>query len=65
MGNWLMVAENSWVLWQPLITKTNSNITSKSLNRILSRNHKRTQQGVPDVLLSYLYNRYIHGLCYQ
>ena len=54
-----MVAENSWVLWQLLITKTNSNTTSKSLNRISSGNHKRTQQGVPDVLLSYLYNRYM------
>ena len=47
------------LLWQLLITMTNSSITSKSLSRISSRNHKRTQQEVSDILLSYLYYRYI------
>jgi len=32
---------------------------SKSLSRILSGNYKRTQQGVPNVLLPYLYYKYI------
>jgi len=32
---------------------------SKSLSKILSRNHKRTQQGVSDVLLHYLYKDFI------
>ena len=32
---------------------------SKSLNKILSGDYKRTQQGVPGILLSYLYYRYI------
>ena len=50
------------MLWQPLITKTNSSTTSKSLSRISSRNYKKTQQEVPDILLPYLYNRYmVHG----
>ena len=35
--------------------KTNSNTSNKSLNRISSGDHKRTQQGVPNVLLPYLY----------
>ena len=30
------------MLWQPLIIKTNSNMTSKSLSRISSGNYKRT-----------------------
>ena len=47
------------LFWQQLITMTNSSITSKSLSRISSRNHKRTQQEVSDILLSYLYYRYI------
>ena len=45
------------MLWQPLIIKTNSNITSKSLSRISSGNHKRTRQEVSNILLPYLYNR--------
>ena len=45
----------SLVLWQPLVTKTNSNTSNKSLSRISSGNHKRTQQGVSAVLESYLY----------
>jgi len=32
---------------------------SKSLGRISSENHKKTWQGVSNVLLPYLYNRYI------
>ena len=40
------------ILWQPLITKTNSSTMSKSLSRISSGNYKRTQQKVPDILLS-------------
>ena len=47
------------MLWQPLITKTNSSTTSKSLSRISSGNHKKTQQGVSNVLLPYLYYRYM------
>ena len=47
------------VLWQPLIIKTNNSMTSKSISRISSRNYKRTQQEVPNVLLLYLYYRYM------
>ena len=47
------------MLWQPLITKTNSSTMSKSLSRISSEDYKRTQQGVPDILLLYLYYRYM------
>ena len=43
------------VLWQLLITKTNNNTMSKSLSKISSQNHKRTQQGISNVLLFYLY----------
>jgi len=43
------------LLWQPLVTTTNSNISNKPLSRISSRDHKRTQQGVSVGLLSYLY----------
>ena len=43
------------VLWQLLITKTNNNTMSKSLSKISSQNHKRTQQEIPNVLLFYLY----------
>jgi len=32
---------------------------SKSLNRILSRDYKRTWQGVSNVLVLYLYYRYM------
>ena len=49
------------MLWQPLITMTNSNTSNKSLSRISSRDHKRTRQGVPAVLLSYLYK--LHLVC--
>ena len=31
------------LLWQLLVTMTNSNTSNKSLSRILSRDHKRTQ----------------------
>ena len=34
--------KNRKLLWQPLITKTNSSMTSKSLSRISSRDHKIT-----------------------
>jgi len=47
--------KNNFVLWQLLIMKTNSNMISKFLSRILSRDHKRTQQGVFAELLPYLY----------
>jgi len=49
----------TYILWKPLITRTNSNITSKSLSRILSKNRKRTRQEVPNILLSYLYYKYM------
>ena len=47
------------MLWQPLITKINSSTTNKSLSRISSGDHKKTQQGVSNILLFYLYNRQI------
>jgi len=47
--------EDEDLLWQPVITKTNSSMTSKSLSRISSGNYKRTQQEVPTVFLCYLY----------
>ena len=47
--------KTSSLLWQPLITKTNSNTTSKSLSRISSGDHKRTQQEVLTIFLYYLY----------
>ena len=47
------------MLWQPLVTMTNSNTSNKSLSRILSGNHKRTRQGVSAGLLSYLYKLHI------
>ena len=53
--DWLV----SKLLWQLLITITNSSITSKSLSRISSRIHKRTQQEVSNVLLPYLYYGYM------
>ena len=37
---------------------TNS-ILSKLIGKVFYRNYKKTQQGVSDVLLPYLYNRYI------
>ena len=43
------------MLWQLLITKTNSNTTSKSLSRISSGDYKRTWQGVLTIFLYYLY----------
>ena len=49
------------MLWQPLVTTTNSNTNNKYLNRISSGNHKRTQQGISAVLLPYLYN--LHMVC--
>ena len=47
------------MLWQPLVTKTNSNTSDKSLSRISSRDHKRTQQEVSAVLESYLYKLHL------
>jgi len=44
------------MLWQPLVTMTNSNTNNKSLSRISSGDYKRIQQGVPTILLPYLYN---------
>jgi len=49
------------MLWQPLVTMTNSNTSNKSLSRISSGDHKRTQQGVSAELLSYLYK--LHMVC--
>ena len=43
------------MLWQLLVTMTNSNTNNKSLSRISSRDHKRTQQEVSAELLPYLY----------
>ena len=44
-----------YMLWQLLITKTNSSMMSKSLSWISSGNYKRTQQEVPITFLYYLY----------
>ena len=49
----------SAVLWQPLVITTNSNTNSKSLSKISSGDHKRTQQEVSTELLPYLYKLYI------
>ena len=43
------------MLWQPLVIKTNSNTSNKSLSRISSGDYKRTQQRISAGLLSYLY----------
>ena len=43
------------LLWQLLVIITNNHTSSKSLSRISSEDHKKTQQGVPAVFLSYLY----------
>ena len=43
------------LLQQSLIIKIDSSTTSRSLNRISSRDYKRTQQEVTNVLLPYLY----------
>ena len=43
------------MLWQPLITKTNSSTTSKSLSRISSGDYKKTWQEVSIIFLYYLY----------
>ena len=43
------------LLWQPLVTMTDSNTSNKSLSKISSKNHKRTQQRVSAELLPYLY----------
>ena len=51
----MLLIYKQYMLWQPLITKTNSSMISKFLSRILSRNHKRTQQEVSTVFLYYLY----------
>ena len=45
----------SIMLWQPLVTTTNSDTINKSLSRVSSRDYKRTQQEVSAELLSYLY----------
>ena len=46
----------NYQLQRPIITQS-----SKSLSRILSRDYKRTQQGVSAKLLSYLYR--LHMVC--
>ena len=44
------------ILWQPLITKTNDHISSKSLKLDIEWEvYKRTQQGVSAKLESYIY----------
>ena len=45
----------SIMLWQPLVTTTNSDTINKSLSRVSSGDYKRTQQEVSAELLSYLY----------
>jgi len=44
------------LLWQPLIKTTNKPL-SKLKDKVFHRNHKRTQQEVPDAFLYYLYKR--------
>ena len=49
-----------WLLWQPLITKINSSTTNKFLRRQISHgDYKRTQPGVSNIFLHYLYNTYM------
>jgi len=38
----LELIQENLMLWQPLVTKINSNTSNKSLSRILSRDYKRT-----------------------
>jgi len=52
---WLYNSLSGPVLWQLLVTKTNSNTSNKSLNRISSGDHKRTRQEISTRLLSYIY----------
>ena len=49
----------SAMLWQLLVTTTNSNTSNKPLSIISSENHKRTQQEVSTELLPYLYKLYM------
>jgi len=51
----LLAIFKAFKIWQPLVTKTNRNTNNRSLSRISSGNHKRTQQGVSAELLPYLY----------
>ena len=45
----------SIMLWQPLVTTTNSDTINKSLSWVSSGDYKRTRQEVSAELLSYLY----------
>jgi len=46
----------TYMLWQPLITKTNDHTSSKSLKSDIEwKVHKRTRQGVSAKLESYIY----------
>ena len=45
----------SIMLWQPLVTTTNSDTINKSLSRVSSGDYKRTRQEVSAELLFYLY----------
>jgi len=55
-GSWMKIMSNSdLMLWQPLDTKSNNNTSNKSLSRISSGDHKRTQQRVSAELLFYVY----------
>jgi len=55
----LRYIDSSLVLWQPLVTNTNSIQEVNILVGYYCRDHKRTRQEVFNVLLSYLYYRYI------
>jgi len=46
------------MLWQPLIKTINSAL-SNLIEQESHMNYKKTQQGVPDILLPYLYYRYM------
>jgi len=49
-----------YLLWQPLVTKTNDYTSSKSLNMDIKWEfHKRTWQGVSAKLESYIYKVYM------
>ena len=47
------------VLWQPL-TKTVNSMLSKLMNKVSHEDYKRTQQGVSDVFLYYIYIYYYY-----
>jgi len=61
----LRAVNSSLILWQPLVTNTNSIQEVNLLVKYCCRDYKRTWQEVSDVLLSYLYYRYMVYACHK